>query len=171
MNKNKGFTLIELLVVIGIIGILAALVLVALSNARNKSNDSKIQSHLKSMVSQSQLFTGTVSAVAPTAVAVSSFTGAAGGTIFTDTTVANKSLYSLINKLPNSAIVYYASDSIAPFAGGKWFVASTLSTGAYCVDYTGSTKVYAGTPPTTTISTWTAAGVYPNANATSYSCQ
>jgi prepilin-type N-terminal cleavage/methylation domain-containing protein len=171
MNKNKGFTLIELLVAIGIIALLLTVVLVAVSNARAKGNDRKIQSQLKSMSSQAQLFTGTISAVAPTATNVSAFTGTPGGNLFTDTTVSNKSLYALIAKLPSPTTVYYASENKAPFAGGKWFLAATTSTGAYCMDYAGAAKTYTGSQPTTSVSTWTQAGVFPNANATNYSCQ
>jgi prepilin-type N-terminal cleavage/methylation domain-containing protein len=53
-NSKRGFTLIELLVVIAIIGILSAIVLASLSTARNKAQDSKIQSQLSNIRSAAE---------------------------------------------------------------------------------------------------------------------
>ena len=55
-NKNKGFTLIELLVVIAIIGLLSTLAVIALSNARQKSRDSRRVSDIKQIQSALELF-------------------------------------------------------------------------------------------------------------------
>lgn len=56
---KAGFTLIELLVVIAIIGILSAVVLASLNTARNKGNDAKIESQLKSVLSAAGLYDST----------------------------------------------------------------------------------------------------------------
>jgi len=54
MNK-KGFTLIELLVVIAIIGILSSIAIVYLSDARQKANNSKVQSNITTAATQLEL--------------------------------------------------------------------------------------------------------------------
>jgi type IV pilus assembly protein PilA len=178
MQKNKGFTLLELMVVIAIIGILSLVVLAFLGSSKSKGNDSKVQSHLKSMVPQAQLFTGTMGTAYVVAIPYSgAITGAAAGgtaasgTLFNDTTSINNGLYRLATGLPSGTIMYYGWDGVSPVAGGKWFFAATTSTGAFCTDYTGTPKVFTGTSPTTTLATWTAAGVFPNATAAGgYTC-
>ena len=44
IKKNLGFTLIELLVVISIIGLLSTVILVSLKSAKDKANNSTINS-------------------------------------------------------------------------------------------------------------------------------
>lgn len=57
MNKSKkGFTLIELLVVIAVIALLATVAVVALTNAREKSRDSKRLGDLKQLQNALALF-------------------------------------------------------------------------------------------------------------------
>ena len=93
------------------------------------------------MKAQANLFTGgTTAAVAATNVLASAVTGAAGGNLFTDNTLADNSLYTLINGLPTGTVVYYASGTVAtgyPSVGGTWAIAASTSTGSTCVDYTG----------------------------------
>ncbi len=180
MFYKKGFTLVELMVSIAIIAILASIILAFLSSSKNKGSDSKAQSQLKSMAPQAQLFTGTTGTayvVATPYSGVGAITGAAAGgtaasgTLFNDTTISNNSVYKLANTLPSGTLMYYGWDGNSPIAGGKWFFAATTTTGADCIDYSGFFKVFTGTVPTTTLSTWTAAGVFPNATAgNGYSC-
>jgi len=146
MNKNKGFTLLELLVVIAIIGILASIIMAMLGSSKNKGNDSRVQSQLKSMVSQAQLYTGASTAVTATTTAIS---GANPGNLFTST-LANNSLYRLTSSLPSGTVVYYGKDGNSPLAGGLWAFAASTSNGSVCIDYTGVLKSNtAGTSMTT----------------------
>jgi len=164
-KKSSGFTLIELLVVIAIIGIMATIVMAVLGSAKGKSNDSKVQSQLKSMVNQALLFSGAQTAVTATTTAP---TGTANGTIFNSTTTANNSLYSLINSLPSGTVVYYGKqNTTTPALGGAWFFAASTSTGAFCVDNTGTPKIITAAVMTT--SNATDANHFPNA-ATNYTC-
>ena len=155
MNFKKGFTLLELLVVVAIIGILTTIVVFMLSSAKGKANDAKIQSQLKSMVSQAQLFNGTDSVFISDIVSPSAIDGAtAGGTLgkgilFNDTTITDNGLYILIRKLPSVTKIYYGWDGFNVLTGGKWFVAASTSKGASCVDYTGGLKLWTGISPTT----------------------
>ncbi|OGI63771.1 hypothetical protein A2914_01185 [Candidatus Nomurabacteria bacterium RIFCSPLOWO2_01_FULL_41_21] len=151
-NFKKGFTLIELLVVIAIIGILVAVILAALNNSKGKANDSKIVSQMKSMVSQAQLYNGpTGTAVTPS---ISTITPVVANTtasrhLFNADNAGDNSLFTLIDKLPDGTVYYYAWDGATVLTGGKWFVAAKGSTGAFCMDYRSFLKQVPGSAPTT----------------------
>ncbi len=151
MNKNisqkhSGFTLLELLVVIAIIALLSAIVMAALTASKGKSNDSKIQSQLKSMIAQAQLFTGNSIAVSATTTPI---VGTPAGNLFTDTNTTN-SLYRLAKSLPSGTVVYYGKDGTSPLAGGFWAFAASTSKGSFCVDHTGIAKSNSDGVPMTT---------------------
>ncbi|MGB4076812.1 MAG: type II secretion system protein [Minisyncoccia bacterium] len=55
-HVRRGFTLIELLVVIAIIGILSSVVLASLNTARSKGTDAKIQSEIRSVQVNAEIY-------------------------------------------------------------------------------------------------------------------
>ena len=55
-HVRRGFTLIELLVVIAIIGILSSVVLASLNTARSKGVDAKIQSEIRSIQVNAEIY-------------------------------------------------------------------------------------------------------------------
>lgn len=55
-HAKRGFTLIELLVVIAIIGILSSVVLASLNTARSKGTDAKIQSEIRSIAVNAEIY-------------------------------------------------------------------------------------------------------------------
>ncbi len=171
MKKNKGFTLIELLVAIAIIAVLSSIVLAALGSSKNKGNDSKVKSHVKSMLNQAQLFTGTMVALTAPATAVAiPLTG--GTNLFNDSTVSNNSLLRLSTALPTGTVVYYADENTTfPVAGGKWAFAASTSSGSTCIDYTGILRTQTTTVMTTAASPGASSApiLYPNL-AGSYIC-
>ena len=160
-----GFTLIELLVVIAIIGTLATIVLAAVGSSRAKGADARLQSQLKQMVAQSNLYTGANSAVAATTNTSDAVVGAAGGNLFTDNVTTDRGLFNLITKLPAGTVIYYGASGSSPISGGTWAFAAALSNGSFCVDHTGTSKIQT----TTVMTALNAATLYPNMGT--FSCQ
>jgi prepilin-type N-terminal cleavage/methylation domain-containing protein len=137
-SLGKGFTLIELLVVIGIIAILATIVLAFLKNASSGAGDSKIKEQISGMRSQAQLWKGVPVSVTQ-AISSSTVACVSGGNLFTDL-VSNNSLCVFAGSLPPGTEYSYGADAISPAVGGKWYFAAAISTGSFCVDYSGASK-------------------------------
>lgn len=55
-KKQTGFTIVELLIVVVVIAILAAITIVAYNGIQNRANDSAVQSDLKQMATQVELY-------------------------------------------------------------------------------------------------------------------
>lgn len=82
--KKEGFSLIELLVVIAIIGILSVVVLASLGTARSKAKDAAIQSQMRSLQVQAELFYSSNSS----SYGTTGSTCTAASSVFADTDVA-----------------------------------------------------------------------------------
>ena len=188
MKKNKAFTLIELLIVIAIIGILTAIVIVSLTSSKNKANDSKIQTQLKQMEAQAQLYEYTYgsppgSAFGPWAGLASSIGASSCGNSNGCHLFGNKdstnSLYTLLHALPTGTKIYIGWNGAKVDSGGKWFLAANGSSGTYCVDWNGllNFKSWTGittTTPPAVIGDFTASGLFTSTTVGLnglYSCQ
>ncbi len=79
-QQSQGFTLIELLVVIAIIGILATIVSIAMSNARERSRDSKRVADMNQMSKTLELYYSDASRY-PTGSGSNSANGAVLGSV------------------------------------------------------------------------------------------
>lgn len=126
---RRGFTLIELLVVIAIIGILSSVVLASLNTARSKGTDAKIQSEIRSIAVNAEIWYdnngNTYGAATTTTCATGLFTSATNpniSQIITDLTAASGS-----------------SDPVCIAGPSGWAVQHQLQaqTGKFCMDSTG----------------------------------
>ncbi len=131
-NPKAGFTLIELLVVVSIIGILASVVLASLGGARGKASDIKIKSQLNSMRNQAELYSGGGIAFGPEACPDPSG-GTGDNTLFS---TGEGGLGKLLRDIdPEDTLC--GSEEGQPSSGKAWAVAAVISTGVWCVEFTG----------------------------------
>lgn len=152
-NFKSGFTLIELLVVVAIIGILASVVLASLNTARGKGGDASIKSNLSNIRNQSELIYSASGCYGDgTPVTDTTCAAFAEGTCTfatADTFFANSVVAAQIQGATNASGAAANGVCSSETGGTAWAVAVTLksNTGsAWCVDSTGSSKSFTGTP-------------------------
>lgn len=141
---SKGFTLIELLVVVAIIGVLASVVISSLNTARAKAADSKLKQQLNNMRAEVDFYTGVGNEYPLGVCAITA------DTLFDS---ANSGLGHFFENLDLTNTLCYA-EAGQPSSGMAWAIAFQTSTGAWCVDSSGSGRDIdsSGNPYTTTLS-------------------
>jgi prepilin-type N-terminal cleavage/methylation domain-containing protein len=125
---KRGFTLIELLVVIAIIGILSSVVLASLNTARAKGTDAKIQSEIRSIAVNAEIYYDNNSNSYGSTVSNDCAAG-----IFAST---NPNIAQIIGDLE---LATSASDPVCYASSTAWAVyhAMTSNTNGFCMDSTG----------------------------------
>lgn len=124
---KRGFTLIELLVVIAIIGILSSVVLASLNTARNKGTDAKIQSEIRSIAVNAEIY-------------YDNNNNSYGSTVSTCTTgifaSTNPNIAQILTDLTSATS---AADPICYASSTAWAVQHqlTANTARFCMDSTG----------------------------------
>lgn len=146
-SMRRGFTLIELLVVIAIIGILSSVVLASLNTARDKGIDAKIQSEIRSVQVNAEIYyDNNGNSYNTTGAAVSSCTAG----MFNN--ASNPNIRQIITDL-NAAHSGDDARCASPNGGASYAIQHQLKSTAgvyFCADSTG--KVGTSTTALTTAS-------------------
>ena len=142
---RRGFTLIELLVVIAIIGILSSVVLASLNTARSKGTDAKVQSEMRSVAVNAEIYydnNGNAYQTGSTDVSNCD----AAGTLFSATNPNIDQIITDLQGIPGTMFCNVNDD------GDAYLISHVLTatTSAFCVDSTGQAKITGGTIGATT---------------------
>lgn len=131
---KRGFTLIELLVVIAIIGILSSVVLASLNTARSKGTDAKIQSEIRSIAVNAELYYDNNGNSYGATVAAS--TACSAGLFGSAGTGGNPNILQIITDLKAATS---ASDPTCAASSTAWavFHPMTSNSNGFCMDSTG----------------------------------
>lgn len=139
-DARRGFTLIELLVVIAIIGILSSVVLASLNTARSKGTDAKIQSEIRSIQVNAEIFYDNAgNAYGTSSLAQTSTTCTfTAGMFYND---SNPNIRQVVADLKSATSAYDPTCNIATngtaYAIQHALTASTNGSVLFCADSTG----------------------------------
>lgn len=156
MNLKKGFTLIELLVVVAIIGILASVVLSSLNTARAKGADAAIKANLANIRAQAEIIYDSTGCYGDGGVGDTTCVNFVEGTctfgtansLFANSIVAGQ-VQAAATASGAAANAVCSADTVGTQVGAAWGVAVTMkadTTKSWCVDSSGASKLYSGTP-------------------------
>ncbi len=134
LGHARGFTLIELLVVIAIIGILSSVVLASLNTARSKGTDAKIQSEMRSVAVNAEIYYDNES---------NSYGPAADTCDEGMFAEVNPNINQIVNDLQSISGGIACNSTDTAYAIQHDLTAST--TQSFCVDSTGQAKIVAAT--------------------------
>ncbi len=132
LASKRGFTLIELLVVIAIIGILSSVVLASLNTARSKGTDAKIQSEIRSIAVNAEIYYDNNGNSYGVTVAANDTTACTSG-IFAAT---SPNIAQIITDLKAATS---ASDPTCAASSTAWAIFHPMTSNAqgFCIDSTG----------------------------------
>ena len=165
-DRSNKILYIVLSIFVGLILLQVIFIIVSLGKTQEKAHNAKTMATIAAIKVQAQLWDPTqYQGVIPQDPSTEYVKGDEYGSLFTDDHIEDNSLYFLIDKLPDHASYFYASDATLPSDGGKWFFAARLSNGFVCTDYTGTVKTVA---PVSGDPNWEV--VFPDTITGAYSC-